>query len=60
MASLKDLFKTKTISSGQTAEVTYAPKDSKERPIRTNSVLINNTVIPTFNKFRLRNSETKI
>jgi hypothetical protein len=58
MASLKDLFKTKTISSGQTAEVTYAPRDSKERPIRTNSVLINNTVIPAFNKFRLRNSET--
>jgi hypothetical protein len=58
MASLKDLFKTKTISSGQTAEVTYAPKNSKERPIRTNSVLINNNVISTFNKFRLRNSET--
>jgi hypothetical protein len=58
MASLKDLFKTKTISSGQTAEVTYAPTNSKERPIRTNSVLINNNVISTFNKFRLRNSET--
>lgn len=57
MPALKDLFKTQILKSGQTAEKENAVRDSKERPIRTNSVLINNTVLPLFNKFRLRNSE---
>jgi hypothetical protein len=50
MPTLKELFKTKTISSGKTAEEEYAVRNSKDIRISTSNGILNTTVFPIIQK----------
>lgn len=50
MPTLKELFKTKTLSSGKTAEVEYDIRNSKDIPISTANGILNGTVFPIVQK----------
>lgn len=50
MPTLKDLFKTKILNSGKTAEVEYAVRNSKDIPITTANGILNATVFPLVQK----------
>jgi hypothetical protein len=52
MPSLVDLFKSKKLTNGQTAQTNNAVRNGKDIPITTNSILLNKNVLPTFNKLR--------
>lgn len=62
--TILDLFQSKILSSGKTAEETYDIRNSKDIPISTTNLLINNTSVPAINLVRrnvgVRSSETRL
>lgn len=55
--TIEELFKTKVLSNGQTAEAKYDIRNSKDIPITTSNGLLNGTVFPIVQK-TLRSSST--
>jgi len=58
--TILDLFRSKQLSSGKTAEETYRVRNSKDLPIQTNNLILNNTSIPAVNLLRRTASRVDI